>query len=37
MKLNIKDYKILKTKKYLKDNNLFFFVNGINQNVLDWI
>ena len=37
MKLNIKDYKIKKTKKYLKVNNLFFFVNGINKNALDWL
>lgn len=37
MRLNIKDYKIGKTKKYFKTNNLFFFVNGINQNALDWL
>lgn len=37
MKLTIKDYKIGKTKKYLKNNNLFFFVNGINRNALDWL
>jgi len=37
MKLNIKDYKIEKTKKWLKTSNFFFFVNGINRNSLDWI
>ena len=37
MELTIKDYKIGKTKKYLKNNNLFFFVNGINRNALDWL
>jgi len=37
MKLKIKDYKIEKTKKYLKVNNFFFFINGINQNALDWL
>ena len=37
MKLNIKNYKILKTKKYFKTNNLFFFVNGITRNSLDWL
>lgn len=37
MKLSVKNYKILKTKEYFKVNNLFFFVNGINQNSLDWL
>ena len=37
MKLTIKDYKIGKTKEYLKTNNFFFFVNGINRNALDWL
>lgn len=37
MKLNIKDYKIEKTKKWLKTSNFFFFVNGINRNSLNWI
>ena len=37
MKLSVKDYKIVKTKEYFKTNNLFFFVNGINQNSLDWL
>lgn len=37
MKLSIKDYKIGKTKKYLKNTHLFFFVNGINRNALDWL
>jgi hypothetical protein len=37
MKLSIKDYKIEKTKKWLKTSNFFFFVNGVNRNSLDWI
>ena len=37
MKLSVKDYKIIKTKKYFKHNSLFFFVNGINRNSLDWL
>lgn len=37
MKLNIKDYKIKKTKKYFKNNNLFFVVSGINRSTLDWL
>jgi len=37
MKFTFKEYKTLKTKKYLKDNKLFFFFNGINQNSRNWI
>ena len=37
MKLNIKDYKIKRTKKYFKNNNLFFVVSGINRSTLDWL
>ena len=37
MKLNIKDYKITKVKEYFKTNQLFFFVNGINRNSIDWL
>ena len=37
MKLSVKDYKIIKIKKYFKTNHLFFFVNGINQSSLDWL
>lgn len=37
MKLNIKDYKIKKTKNYIRNTHLFFFVNGINRNSLDWL
>ena len=37
MKLSVKNYKIVKTKKYFKTNSLFFFVNGINRNSLDWL
>ena len=36
MKLNTKDYKIKKTKKYFKTNHLFFFVNGISRNTSGW-
>lgn len=35
MELTLKDYKILKTKKYIRNNDLFFFFNGINQNSID--
>ena len=37
MKFTTKNYKILKTKKYLKKKNLFFFFNGVNRNSNDWI
>jgi hypothetical protein len=37
MKLTPKNYKTIKTKSYLKKNNLFFFLNGINQNSNNWI
>jgi hypothetical protein len=37
MKLTPKNYKTIKTKNYLKKNNLFFFFNGINQNSNNWI
>ena len=37
MKLNIKDYKIIKTNEYFKSGNLIFFVNGPNQGSLDWL
>lgn len=37
MKLNTKDYKIIKTKNYLKTYNFLFFVNGINQSSLEWL
>lgn len=32
MKLNFKNYKIIKTKNYIKKNNFFFIFNTINQN-----
>jgi hypothetical protein len=35
--INSKRYKIIKTKNYLKNNNLFLFFSGINQNSTDWI
>jgi hypothetical protein len=37
MKFSSKDYKTIKTKNYLKNNNLFFIFNGINQNSSNWI
>jgi hypothetical protein len=37
MKLSSKDYKILKIKNFIKNNNLFFFFNGINPNSNNWI
>ena len=37
MKLNVKDYKIKKTKKYFKNNNLFFIVSGTNRNAINWL
>ena len=36
MQFSSKDYKILKTKNYLKENNLFFF-NSIHRNSNDGI
>jgi hypothetical protein len=37
MKFTSKNYKIIKTKSYLKTNNLFFIFSGINQNSSNWI
>ena len=37
MKLSVKDYKTVKTKEYFKASKLFFIVNGINRNSLDWL
>lgn len=37
MKLNVKDYKIIKTKEYFKASELFFCVNGINRRSIDWL
>jgi hypothetical protein len=37
MRLNTKNYKIVKFKKYVKTNNLFIIVHGINKNTEDWI
>lgn len=35
MELTLKNYKIIKTKNYIKTNDLFFFFNSINQNSTD--
>ena len=37
MQFSSKDYKILKTKNYLKENNLFFIFNSIHRNSNDGI
>ena len=37
MKLTLKNSKISTTKKYIKNTNLFFFINGINTNSNDSI
>lgn len=37
MKLNTKEYKILKIRNYLKNNEIFFLFNGLNRNSHDWI
>ena len=37
MEFTSKNYKIIKTKTYLKKNNLFFFFCGIHRNSNDWI
>lgn len=37
MQFSSKTYKILKTKNYLKENDLFFFFNSISQNSNDEI
>ena len=35
MELTLKNYKILKTKSYIKTSDLFFFFNSINQSSTD--
>jgi hypothetical protein len=37
MEFSAKDYAILKTKVYIKNNNLFFFFNSVNKNSNDEI
>ena len=37
MKLNLKQFKMLKTKKYLKTTSFFFFFCGANTNSASWI
>ena len=32
MQINFKNYKIKKTKSYIKKNDMYFFFNGINTN-----
>lgn len=37
MKFTFKEYKILKTKNYIKKNHLFFIFSGINLNSNQWV
>lgn len=37
MKFSAKNYKINKTKNYIRTNNILFFFNGVNKNSNDWI
>lgn len=37
MELTTKNFKIEKTKNFIKHNNLFIFLNGINRNSSDWV
>lgn len=37
MKFTLKEYKIAKTKSYIKTNNLFFFFTGTYRNSNEWI
>ena len=37
MKFSFKDYKIFKTKNYIKKNNLFFFFGGVYKSFDNWI
>lgn len=37
MKFNFKNYKITKTKVYIKKNSFFFFVDGVLRNSNHWV
>lgn len=37
MELKTKNYKITKTKNYIKNNRFFFLFNGVNRNSNDWL
>ena len=37
MELTDKSHKTIKTKNYVKNNNLFFLSNGVNRKSNDWI
>jgi hypothetical protein len=37
MDFTAKNFKIEKTKNFIKNNSLFIFFNGINRNTNDWI
>ena len=36
MQLNFKNYRIIKTKNYIKKENLYFFFNGITKDSNNW-
>lgn len=36
-KFNFKNFKITKTKSYIKEENVYFFFNSINKNSKNWI
>jgi hypothetical protein len=37
VKFSTKNYKINKTKNYIKTNNILFLTDGVNKNSNDWI
>jgi hypothetical protein len=37
MELTPKNHKLIKTRHYIKTNNLIFIYNGVNQNYLNWV
>ena len=37
MKLSLKDYRILKTKRYIETNNLGIFADGVSRDSLNWL
>lgn len=37
MQLDFKSYKAIKTKNYIKKENIYFFFNGVSKNSNNWI
>lgn len=37
MELTFKNYKMTKTKTYIKKNKLFFFFDGVHRNSNHWV